>query len=164
MNIKCPHCGMEYEVEESDRGRQVVCEQCGNGFVVGGDEQYVPSVRQLPSSSDFSVQWHAPQREERRPNDGMNAQRLATVCAGALAGSEGQVFLTWLIFFISTSIASPIVGMIAGFLIGAVLGAVGCSKTVIMTICAVVGFVLSGIISYILFRIFVKKMLLNKVA
>ena len=38
MNIKCPHCGTEYEVEQSDVGRRVVCESCGNGFVVGGQQ------------------------------------------------------------------------------------------------------------------------------
>ena len=35
MNIKCPNCGMEYEVERKDFGRFVTCESCGKGFVIG---------------------------------------------------------------------------------------------------------------------------------
>ena len=35
MNIKCPNCGMEYEVEKKDFGRFVTCESCGKGFVIG---------------------------------------------------------------------------------------------------------------------------------
>ena len=35
MNIKCPNCGMEYEVERKDFGSSVTCESCGNGFVIG---------------------------------------------------------------------------------------------------------------------------------
>ena len=35
MNIKCPHCGTEYEVAQKDFGSFVTCESCGKGFVVG---------------------------------------------------------------------------------------------------------------------------------
>lgn len=35
MNIKCPHCGTEYEAEESEIGRVVKCGVCGKEFVVG---------------------------------------------------------------------------------------------------------------------------------
>jgi len=35
MNIKCPQCGMEYEVDKNDFGRFVTCQSCGKGFVVG---------------------------------------------------------------------------------------------------------------------------------
>ena len=35
MNIKCPNCGMGYEVEKNDFGRFVNCESCGKGFVIG---------------------------------------------------------------------------------------------------------------------------------
>ena len=35
MNITCPHCGTEYEVEKQDIGRFVTCESCGKGFVTG---------------------------------------------------------------------------------------------------------------------------------
>lgn len=35
MNIKCPHCGTDYEVEEKDMYRYTKCEVCGKGFVIG---------------------------------------------------------------------------------------------------------------------------------
>lgn len=35
MNIKCPHCGTEYNAEENECGRFVKCEICGKGFVAG---------------------------------------------------------------------------------------------------------------------------------
>ena len=35
MNIKCPHCGTEYEVVKDNIGMFVTCESCGKGFVVG---------------------------------------------------------------------------------------------------------------------------------
>ena len=35
MNINCPHCGTEYEVEGKDFGRFTNCESCGRGFVIG---------------------------------------------------------------------------------------------------------------------------------
>ena len=35
MNIKCPNCGMEYEIDRKDFGSFVTCESCGNGFVIG---------------------------------------------------------------------------------------------------------------------------------
>ena len=35
MNIKCPHCGTEYEVEREWYGQYTTCESCGKGFVVG---------------------------------------------------------------------------------------------------------------------------------
>ena len=39
MNIKCPHCGTEYDAEESEYGKFVKCEVCGKGFVAGEQEQ-----------------------------------------------------------------------------------------------------------------------------
>lgn len=42
MNIKCPHCETEYEVERNDIGRFTTCESCGKGFVIGAK----PGVKQ----------------------------------------------------------------------------------------------------------------------
>ncbi len=35
MDVKCPHCGTEYEVEQKDLHRYTQCEVCGKGFVAG---------------------------------------------------------------------------------------------------------------------------------
>ena len=43
MNIKCPHCGTEYEVEKKDMFRYTKCEVCGKGFVVGSEKSMLSS-------------------------------------------------------------------------------------------------------------------------
>ena len=35
MNVRCPHCGTEYDVEKKEMYRYVKCEACGKGFVAG---------------------------------------------------------------------------------------------------------------------------------
>lgn len=35
MQTQCPHCGTEYDAEESEYGRFVKCAVCGKGFVAG---------------------------------------------------------------------------------------------------------------------------------
>lgn len=35
MDVKCPHCGTEYEIEQREFGKFVDCQVCGKGFVVG---------------------------------------------------------------------------------------------------------------------------------
>ena len=43
MNAKCPHCGANYEVTESELGTQADCIECGRTFVVGDDASHLPS-------------------------------------------------------------------------------------------------------------------------
>ena len=38
MNIKCPHCGTEYEVEQKYMYRYTKCEVCRKGFVIGASK------------------------------------------------------------------------------------------------------------------------------
>ena len=35
VNVKCPHCGTEYEIDKGELYRYVKCEVCGKGFVSG---------------------------------------------------------------------------------------------------------------------------------
>lgn len=56
MDIKCPHCGTEYEVEKKDMYHYTTCEVCGKGFVIGAttsllssDEPTTKEARQSPS-------------------------------------------------------------------------------------------------------------------
>lgn len=35
MDIKCPHCGTEYEVGQREFGKYVTCQICNKGFVAG---------------------------------------------------------------------------------------------------------------------------------
>lgn len=60
MNIKCPNCGMEYEVERKDFGSFVTCESCGKGFVIGAKSTHRAGVsdsttRQAGESSVSSI-------------------------------------------------------------------------------------------------------------
>ena len=61
MNIKCPHCGTEYEVEKKDMYRYTKCEVCGNGFVVGATTSLQKSAdqsQQHPSRQQQTVPVH----------------------------------------------------------------------------------------------------------
>ena len=51
MNIKCPQCGMEYEVDQKDFGRFVTCQSCGKGFVVGAKPTTKPKWRANTSAT-----------------------------------------------------------------------------------------------------------------
>ena len=59
MDIKCPHCGTEYEIEEKEFGRFVKCESCGKGFVAGastaqvnGEEKPVEDILGMRTNSE----------------------------------------------------------------------------------------------------------------
>ena len=43
MDIKCPHCGTECEVEKKDMYHYIKCEVCGKGFVVGAETSMLSS-------------------------------------------------------------------------------------------------------------------------
>lgn len=43
MDIKCPHCGTEYEVEKQDMYHYTKCEVCGKGFVAGAETSLLAS-------------------------------------------------------------------------------------------------------------------------
>ena len=38
VNVSCPHCGTEYEVEQSECGITAICQTCNKEFVVGQSE------------------------------------------------------------------------------------------------------------------------------
>ena len=44
MDVKCPGCGTEYEVEASEIGQEVECEVCGKRFVIGTNKKSVPQT------------------------------------------------------------------------------------------------------------------------
>jgi len=73
---------------------------------------------------------------------------------------EVEYLIAWVIFFLCATVGSAIVGFIGGGIVGAVLGAAGAK---IQSIRAVVGFVLSLPVSYIVFRFVVGKFIVEKV-
>ena len=51
MDIKCPHCGTEYEVEKQDMYRYTKCEVCGKGFVIGATSSLLAESSAAQTSS-----------------------------------------------------------------------------------------------------------------
>lgn len=49
MKISCPHCGQHYEIEDSDVGAEVACEQCGSTFTASGAEAPAPALTAPPA-------------------------------------------------------------------------------------------------------------------
>ena len=45
MNINCPHCGTEYDIEQREFGKYVTCQVCGKGFVAGARQTRAQMVR-----------------------------------------------------------------------------------------------------------------------
>ena len=67
MDIRCPHCGTEYEAENRAYGKFVNCQVCGKGFVAGagtGTQGNVPSKQQIAA---------VPSRFQKPPTRGGNA-------------------------------------------------------------------------------------------
>ena len=69
MNINCPHCGTEYEVDETYLYKFATCEACGKGFVVGattkltvprqeGYGDYAKKESAFQQHVDRSKSWH----------------------------------------------------------------------------------------------------------
>ena len=85
-----------------------------------------------------------------------------TFAIGGPKLTEGSFFVAWLVFFLSTSIGTPVAGAVVGAIIGAMLGLVGADAKVIMVVCGVIGFIVGGVMSYLLFRLIVKKMIIDK--
>ena len=51
MDIKCPHCGTEYEVEKQDMYRYTKCQICSKGFVIGATTSFQTETSAHPTSS-----------------------------------------------------------------------------------------------------------------
>jgi len=78
--------------------------------------------------------------------------------------SEATYFLAWLVFFLIATIGGGIAGLIVGGVIGFILGAAGVSLMTIQAICTVLGFIIGIPISYLAFRVVVKKMVVDKLS
>ena len=76
---------------------------------------------------------------------------------------EADYLVAWVLFFLCATVGSAIVGFIGGGIIGAVLGVGGAKPQAIRAAGAVVGFVLSLPVSYIVFRLIVAKFIVAKV-
>ena len=76
--------------------------------------------------------------------------------------SEGEYFLVSLGFWLSSFVGGVIVGGLGGFIAGAILGAAGVDLRTIEIYCGIQGFILAVALSYVLFRVFVERLIVKK--
>lgn len=55
MNIRCPKCGAEYELDDALLGRKVECSVCNQKFIIGGHERVPQTTAPLKMSKAFEV-------------------------------------------------------------------------------------------------------------
>ena len=55
MDVNCPHCGTEYEVERKDMYHYTTCEVCGKGFVIGATTSLLSSDKKTMQASRQSA-------------------------------------------------------------------------------------------------------------
>ena len=77
--------------------------------------------------------------------------------------NESQYFVAWLLFWISSALGGALIGAVAGGVVGGLLGILHASPRVIQMVCGSLGFILSIPLSYVLFRVFVGTMIVNKI-
>ena len=74
MDIKCPNCGTEYEVEQNDMYQHTQCEVCGKDFVIGAS-----AGTAAPAGTNASKPEHARGRFsfKKESNAATRASRVA---------------------------------------------------------------------------------------
>ena len=86
MNIKCPHCGTEYEVDKEWYGQYTTCDSCGKGFVVGTSRQNIEMITPLPDRMSTDVErkqgWSVPDTKTCLRQSKLPSQhgRYSTAC------------------------------------------------------------------------------------
>ena len=88
MNIKCPHCGTEYEVEKEDMYRHAQCEVCGNGFVVGTTANLKVNAATGHVSASASVEQAVPSSRAR--TNCVNGGGLSSRPASSFVAAQGK--------------------------------------------------------------------------
>lgn len=68
MNAKCPHCGANYEVTESELGTKADCIECGRAFVVGQENVQGDTKKRLRINT-FGSKYHPPMLSSQLEDD-----------------------------------------------------------------------------------------------
>ncbi|MEO0491637.1 MAG: hypothetical protein AAFX95_11010 [Cyanobacteria bacterium J06639_16] len=77
---------------------------------------------------------------------------------------ESDYFVAWLLFFLAATIGGGVVGFIFGAIIGVILGISGVTDpNVLATAGGIIGFIVGIPVSYLSFRFFVGKFIVDKV-
>src|SRR5688500_15171769 len=75
---------------------------------------------------------------------------------------ESDYIKTWALMWLCSTVGGFLVGAIVGGILGGAMGVAGIPVSTIRIICGVVGFVLSVPISYLFFRLFVSRFIVQK--
>jgi hypothetical protein len=73
-------------------------------------------------------------------------------------------FLTWLWFFLSTTIAGAAVGGLVGGATGMAVGALGAERANAIYVIGIASFIVGAVLSFVLFRYFVSRLVARTVA
>lgn len=76
---------------------------------------------------------------------------------------ESQYFVAWICYYVCLMIGTIVLGAVAGAILGIVLSMQGLDLGTVKAICGVVGFILAIPVSYVFFRFFVGKMIVEKI-
>lgn len=165
MNIKCPHCESEYEIDESICGRFVRCEVCGAKFVAGTSvaKKFAEAAKAAKDVVGIeAVDNRRAQEDWRRTANGNtervigNADEDPPDCQfpapSIVRVSEGKYFLAWLAYSAASWVASQLLGLVVGAIIGFFMGLNGASLQAIATTCAIAGTIVSIPVGYFSFR------------
>ena len=182
MNIKCPHCGTEYEVEREWYGQYTTCESCGKGFVIGTSAS--KQLGEAASAAADALKIAANSAYERIKNIDWKAQQEQAKTAASSAYGKGKefwrslkgaceewnlpnrqsltphdvrvpeykFFLLWLAYAVVSWLGKIVIGILSGATIGVVMMANEASASAIVGVCATVGAVVSIAVGYFSFR------------
>jgi len=75
---------------------------------------------------------------------------------------ETDYIKTWVLFMVCATVGGIIVGAVVGAVVGGVLGAAGVPVRTISALCGVLGFIVGLPISYLFFRLFVSRFIVQK--
>lgn len=76
---------------------------------------------------------------------------------------ESDYFVAWLLFFLAATLGGGVVGFIFGAIIGLIMGIAGITDpNVLATAGGIIGFLVGIPVSYISFRFFVGKFIVDK--
>ena len=107
MNINCPHCGTEYEIEEQEFGKYVTCQICSKGFVAGvlperSGEQIQLQTHSTTTSrrqcrrngmANFSIHSIQRQRQEWSSDNEKSGTMTAVVVAALIVGIGATIIV-----------------------------------------------------------------------
>ena len=120
MDVKCPHCGTEYEVEKEDMYRHTQCEVCGKGFVIGATADATASgpsrdagSPQVPRSANNARAWSF---DKGQPQGARIPRRFADINAAQhSAESPRRSFKKRIVSIVCIALGALIVGGACAF-------------------------------------------------